>query len=214
MAAASALGRLVQGLDVKKLMQTGPGLASAGISPEAGPLAGPLGIAAPAVSAEGIDAYKPREVSRSDGLAREAVVLVLAWGLATGIVLRRYVAADAADATVLLLIPTYMLFFTQVLSCGFLLMFQERARGRGSAPGAVDALFAFLTQGARFRAFMLRCFVTWAAGSIIAIGFAFYLKRVERTRGKKRMRECVAWLSVALLGASALVFALYGMIVA
>jgi hypothetical protein len=50
-------------------------------------------------------------------------------------------------------------------------------------------------------------------GSIISIGFAFLKKWVKKPRGRKHMRECVAWLSVALLGANVLVFALYGMIV-
>ena len=153
-------------------------------------------------------------VTRGDGLAREAMMLLLAWALAAGRVLSRHASEDPADAAVMLLMPTYMLFYSQVLACAFLFMYQERAQWtwRGVPAGAVDGLFAFMTRDDLYRAFLIKCGVIWGLGSALAGGVAFWMKRVRRERSRERVRDAVAWFSVALLAVVAAVFAVYAMV--
>jgi hypothetical protein len=151
-------------------------------------------------------------VTRGDGLAREAMMLLLAWALAAGRVLSRHASEDPADAAVMLLMPTYMLFYAQVLACAFLLMYQERALRGGVPAGAVDGLFAFMTRDDVYRAFLIKCGVIWGLGSALAVGAAFWMKRVRRERGRERVRDAVAWFSVAMLAVVAGVFAVYAMV--
>jgi hypothetical protein len=127
------------------------------------------------------------------GASRPAVILVLAWLLATARFLRLY--TDAVQPALLLLVPLHTLFYTVVLTCGLTLMDLERDRTNGVSPAAVgsqlgaDGLYTFLIQGA--------CVA--AAGTGVAFCWAFYLKRLHPVCDGDAYRRSVVACCVAQL---------------